>query len=934
MQTSHLQQHTPILLTQQTDALSIQGMLIAGNPLIPLEAMEYYGVLQSRDRISCERITFGMRLPYLPILLNDGGLIGQDDKERVAEILDQQARLLTNLAKWKDTAFSLRYLLDPHFGRVEIALLGRVLAKPGRGREVAGAITSDAVSQLNAQQLTPEIITTERELLRFLMPVSNPNIVEIWQKQHVVQLTFERSFGLEEESAVVVCPFRRPAAATWLQLFKALTAQRSPVFINIHIEPTVLFQFEADRLAQNARRAESASRYTLKRNTYETQLTDPVAITIARIYGDTWQRLTKGRPVVMTVQVGSPDQVAAYSLAQVLAVELTEEHPFDSEGQDSSQLPSGFEIVTPEDDSDVRAALRTLTELDLHPWQASGTEYMGRLIYLTDARTAAAAFRFPVALRGGIPGIETRNLAPDYFVGLGGSDTSEGGLLVGTLINQSREAFIPRDHLTRHGLVAGTNGSGKTTTCMHLLAQLWSQGIPFLIIEPAKKEYRALLDSAVGEDLQVFTLGDESVSPFRMNPLEIQLGVMVESHLSQMRFCLESAIPSFGALPSLIEESLLNAYMAKQWELVDRGQANDERQMPTLAEVYFEIIQAVEKRGYSDKTLQDIRGAAAGRLSSLLRGSKGRMLNTRWSIPIEKIMKRPTVLELDALTDDDKALVMLFLLTAIREYCVANRVDDRLRHVVLIEEAHRVMSKTPHVADRETSADTRAQAVSMVSAALSELRGFGEGIIIAEQIPSRLAEDALKNTNFKIVHKLPGDDDRNTIGGTINASTEQKSYIAQLPPGQAALFMEGYTQPAFVIIPNFKADHQLANRVPDERVQTHMRSWLQKEGVSSLPFSGCQYCHSICRHRDRVGEIAYQVNSRHRFFDILWKFERLRRAGNEAAGWQAVAEASMEAIQYLPRADEDAAYCYFVHLWEHKMTEATAHKLRQAFREL
>jgi hypothetical protein len=425
-------------------------------------------------------------------------------------------------------------------------------------------------------------------------------------------------------------------------------------------------------------------------------------------------------------------------------------------------------------------------------------------------------------------------------------------------------------------------------------------------------------------------LGDESVSPFRLNPLEILPGMRVEAHISALRACFEAALPTFGILPSLIEESLHNVYQDKQWGLTDRGQADDERLMPTLGELYFEIIRATEERGYSEKTLQDIRAAAAGRIGSLLRGSKGRMLNNRRSIPMEILMTRPVVLELEALNDDEKALVMLFLLTMIREYCRVNRSESRLQHVTLIEEAHRVMSATSHATDRETSADTRAQAVEMFSASLSEVRAFGEGLIIAEQIPGRLVEDALKNTNIKIVHRLPGQDDRQAIGATMNLSQEQEPFLTKLSPGQAALFIEGYERPTFIIVPDYRRQHGLPERVQEERIEKHMEPFRQTHAALMLPFDGCRHCLRQCRYRDRVGPVAYEMESGKRFRKALLAFEKQRIKGDKAAGWVELVKSCQAAVQSTGQAtDEHAAYCYFVHLWGYGFTKDMAEQFRQ-----
>jgi hypothetical protein len=891
--------------------------LALGDTLL-LPAFQILPELQSAAKpVKIDRTLLAYRIPYLPDLLASPHLSGATERERLTEVLDRQARLVGNLWKWKGTAFALRFCSHPERGEVEIAFVARGATKSGQGRYLGQQIASDVVTLLSSFDYLVEPVSSETGLKAILEPVSDPFIVEIRQHEEVLSMM--------QGDAYVVYPFR-PPLTTWIPALKILVEQQSPCVISVYLEPTELYHFERELFAEAAQLAETLSDWTFEGLAYRGRLADPVARIVARFYTDYLQRLTA--PFLMTIQVGSPDPMAARNVAQALAAELTETHTFAEAAQGTTSLPSGFDLVVPETGADLHAARRTLTALDLHPWgRSETTEGKERLRYLADARTASAAFRFPVPIRGGIPGVRTRQPVPSYDVGPRMTTVAPDALLLGHYTDRGGSASLPIAAFNKHVLVVGTTGSGKTTTTIQLLGQLWEKGIPFLVIEPAKAEYRMLLDSPIGTELQVFTLGDEAVSPFRLNPLEIQPSVRVETHIAYLRACFQAALPTFGILPSLIEESLLNIYTQKGWNLTDRRKLDDERLMPVLGELYHEIIRVTEGRGYSEKTRQDIRAAAAGRIGSLLRGSKGRMLNTQRSIPMRSLMGRPTVLELEALNDDEKALVMLFLLTMIQEYCRVTRTESKLQHVTLIEEAHRVMAKVAHQADREIMADTRAEAVGMFSGILSEVRAFGEGLIIAEQIPNRLADDALKNTNIKIVHRLPGKDDRETIGATMNLGQEQELYLAKLPPGQAAIFAESFEKPTFVKVENYRGKHRLPERIPEERVESHMARFRDGYREVYRPFDGCRFCGASHCYQDRVAMLAYELEAGQRFHQALVAFKRQQ-------DWTEVIQVCHDAASRLRLGEEsDAAYCYFVHLFGFPITESLSRNFVRAYND-
>ncbi|MCT9114342.1 DUF87 domain-containing protein, partial [Streptomyces mirabilis] len=391
-----------------------------------------------------------------------------------------------------------------------------------------------------------------------------------------------------------------------------------------------------------------------------------------------------------------------------------------------------------------------------------------------------------------------------------------GSLGLGTLVEHQRVTTtsygVRPDKLTRHAFVTGVTGSGKTNTVFHLMRQVARSGIPFLVVEPAKTEYRALLrDEGLPDRLQIFTPGDETVSPFRLNPFEVPEGTAPSVHLDLLRSVFGASFGMWTPLPQVLEVCLHEVYAARGWEVTygtnPRLDGDSERAaaFPTLADLVHKVEEVVPRLGYDSEVTGNILAALRTRLNSLRAGGKGRMLDVRRSLPIELLLGQPTVLELEGMgDDDDKAFMMGLLMIRLAEHRRFQGDTESLRHLLVVEEAHRLLANTTGRSMVEGQADARGKAVETFTQLLSEVRAYGQGIVVVDQVPVKLAPEVLKNTNLKVAHRVVAGDDREVLGSTMVMTPAQSVALATLPVGRAAVFTDGEDAPLLLQVPASK----------------------------------------------------------------------------------------------------------------------------------
>ncbi|GGQ42792.1 ATP-binding protein [Couchioplanes azureus] len=428
---------------------------------------------------------------------------------------------------------------------------------------------------------------------------------------------------------------------------------------------------------------------------------------------------------------------------------------------------------------------------------------------------------------------------------------------------------VPLDDLTRHAFVTGTTGSGKTNTTFAILRDVAAGGVPFLVIEPAKASYRALLDNpGVPADPLVYTLGDDAVAPLRMNPFEVQPGTAVQTHLDLLRSLFVASFGMWDPLPQILEQCLMEVYTDRGWDIgagtntrLGPDDADRSEAFPTLADLAAKAEDVIARLGYEDKISDNLRAALVTRVNGLRCGGKGTLLDTSRSTPAEKLFQQPVVLELERLgDDDDKAFVMGLILIRLVAFWRTRGYTHSLRHLLVIEEAHRLLAGTAprSAAAGESAADPKAKAVGTFTNLLAEIREYGLGVLVADQVPVKLAPEVIKNTNLKVVHRLLAEDDRTAVGGTMAMSPDQLRALATFDRGVAAMFAEGDDAPVLVT-----SDEVKQRRPPPDDTVVRDRMAAQLE-LATCP-AGCAPADPSCRaaadiaERPEVGAVAARV---------------------------------------------------------------------------
>lgn len=431
--------------------------------------------------------------------------------------------------------------------------------------------------------------------------------------------------------------------------------------------------------------------------------------------------------------------------------------------------------------------------------------------------------------------------------------SSSNGIVVGNLhdgVNtlDNMPFALSKADLARHTFVCGITGSGKTTTVKRILTKA---DTPFLVIESAKTEYRNIRMEDGSKPI-VYTLGRPEINCISMNPFYIQNGVSPMTHIDLLKDLFNASFSFYGPMPYILEKCLHNVYKQKGWNLTlgyhpylantrnvedffdaeyvgkNYEISSHKYLFPTMQDLKDEIKRYIEEEmNYEGEVAGNIKTAIKARLENLCSGSKGFMFNTHEAINMQDLLNANVVFELEGLADDsDKAFAVGLMVIFINEYrqTQGKRAKDEspLAHLLVIEEAHRLLKNTSTEKTSEDMGNPKGKAVEHFTNMIAEMRSYGQGVIVAEQIPSKLAPDVIKNSSNKIVQRLVALDDQTAMANTIGIDAKDAMQLGSLRMGEALCHKEGMVMPVTVkIIPTedvFVTDGMLYDGNLDERI--------------------------------------------------------------------------------------------------------------------
>lgn len=356
--------------------------------------------------------------------------------------------------------------------------------------------------------------------------------------------------------------------------------------------------------------------------------------------------------------------------------------------------------------------------------------------------------------------------------------------------------------LTQHVFVTGSTGCGKSETVYKLIDSVRKANTKFLIIEPAKGEYKNVFGTE-----HIFGTNPLISNLLRINPFRFTKGVHVLEHADRLIEIFNVCWPMYAAMPAVLKEAVLNSYEDCGWDLIKSKNKYSEEIFPTFSDLIWELETVIEASSYSEEVKSNYKGSLVTRVKSLANGINGEIFSGK-EIGDDILFDENVIVDLSRIgSQETKALIMGVLIMRLNEYRANSGIEanSELRHVTILEEAHNILKRCSQEQSMEGS-NVAGKSVEMISNAIAEMRTYGEGFIIVDQSPGAVDISAIRNTNTKIIMRLPEESDRKISGKSAAMKDNQIDEIAKLPTGVAVVYQNDWEEPVLCHINMYKGE--------------------------------------------------------------------------------------------------------------------------------
>lgn len=359
--------------------------------------------------------------------------------------------------------------------------------------------------------------------------------------------------------------------------------------------------------------------------------------------------------------------------------------------------------------------------------------------------------------------------------------------------------------LNMHTFITGSTGSGKSNTVYQMLAELHQDRIPFLVVEPAKGEYKDVFGN--WNDVNVFSTNPNIAPLININPFKFPESIHVLEHVDGLVEIFSVCWPMYDAMPAFFKDAILRSYEEVGWDLGSSTFDGEEPEYPDFEVLVEQLNKLIEESDYASDIKSNYRGALVTRVKSLAVGLN-KFIFTSEQTPYEVLFDQNCILDISRVkSTETKALIMGLIVYILNEYRVDRKTENNngLKHVTVLEEAHNLLKNT----SGGGSSELIGKSVEMLTQTIAEIRTYGEGFIIVDQSPSSVDISAIKNTNTKIVLRTPEANDRDAVGRSIGLSADQVNEIAKLPSGVAVVYQNDWVSPVLTMIDKAEVEESI-----------------------------------------------------------------------------------------------------------------------------